>query len=155
MVPITIPEFGGDEVALLPPLFPEPQGKWLMGREQRKPDQPQVDYPFMLHDQPFVPAAKPVVPSGQTVEFSLVGYNLDADKVSVTSRLLGPGGSPVKGGELVVGERRATGTIGAEQLTMTFTPTRLTAGEYELELTVSNAETGSERSTSIPIVVGG
>ena len=152
IVPLTVPEPGTAERALFTPLFPEPAGKWLMVREARTGEPPA--YPFFLRDQPFIPAAKPVIQMGQAAEFCLMGYNLGGSEISVSSRLLGVDGSPVPGAEVALGERRATGVPGGEQLTLTFNPKRLAAGEYELEVTVRDSETGSESSSSIAIVIG-
>ncbi len=46
-VDVEVPTFAGGP-ALLPPLFPEPAGSWLIAREAQQPDDRQVAYPFLL-----------------------------------------------------------------------------------------------------------
>ena len=45
----------------LPAFFPEPPGRWVMVRQTLRQGQEQMPYPFMLKDQPFIPASKPVL----------------------------------------------------------------------------------------------
>lgn len=150
-VPLRVPSPDSSEVSLLPPLFPEPAGKWLMGREQRE-DQRQVPYPFLLDGQPVIPAARPVLTAGVMAQVLLQGYSL-SETVTVVGRVLGVDGSAVEGGTLEVSQRTRAGA--ADQLLATFRPDGLAAGEYVLEVTVTDAESGDSTVSSVPIVVGG
>jgi hypothetical protein len=61
VVPVHVPAFAGGEPALLPPLFPEPPGRWLMVREEPRGEAKAPAYPFLLRSAPFVPASRPVL----------------------------------------------------------------------------------------------
>ncbi|MCH6588738.1 MAG: hypothetical protein IH805_10565, partial [Proteobacteria bacterium] len=90
-VAITVPSFAPDEPTVLPPFFPEPRGKWLLTREseggQKRP------FPFMIRDQPFLPAALPEVPSNSESRVCLIVYNLGDGPVSITTEVLDGMGS--------------------------------------------------------------
>ena len=59
VLPLTVPAFGKGP-ALLPPLFPDrAANRWMLVREA--PRGPQVDYPFMARQQPYVPASRPAL----------------------------------------------------------------------------------------------
>ncbi len=152
--PFKVPEMSAGEMALLPPLFPEPPGKWLLAREENGADQRHgFDYPFMHQGQPFVPAAKPVVSSGGEAPLSLVGYNLAAGSLRIAGQLYGPGGEKIEGAELLIDERRATGDPAIEQIAGRLKTSGLAAGEYRLVVTVTDVGTGSSEESDIPVVV--
>ena len=64
---VHVPAFTAADPVLLPAFFPEPTGKWLIVREAQKEDDPQVPYPFMAGEEPFVPASKPVLGPGEEI----------------------------------------------------------------------------------------
>lgn len=147
-VDVRVPK--AEETALLPPLFPEPQGAWLIGREESPGD---FDYPFMLGQEPFIPAARPVVAAGSAAVVSLVVYNPGED-ARVTSELRAPDGTSAEGGSLVLEERAAAG-MGMERFRASFTcPEGLPEGDYELVVRLAGAA-GGERTASIPLRVVG
>ncbi len=151
---LTVPAFDGAQTALLPPLFPEPPGKWLMGREPAEAGA-EVDYPFQIGGQPFIPAARPVVEPGSPAAFCLLGHNLPGGELTVSGRLYGADGEPVPGAEIEVGGERSREANGAEGLKGVFRVDRVAAGEYRFEVTVSGGAGGDPLTSSIPLVVGG
>ncbi len=155
VVPITVPDLSAAQSALLPPLVPEAPGKWLLGRETRPEGSPQPPYPFILRTQPFIPAARPELRSKQATELCMVGYNLGDGDLAVSGRLLaGDGSTAVETGKLEVSERMKLKS-GREQFVATWKPGKLAAGDYTLEVTVTDPATGNRQSSSIPVVVTG
>ncbi|HJX26732.1 MAG TPA: VWA domain-containing protein, partial [Thermoanaerobaculia bacterium] len=153
-VPLTVPSFTEAGPVLLPPFFPEPTGKWLLVREApRGPQaaaQPAIPYPFMLGEEPFVPASKPVLVPGQEAKVSLVVYNLGAGAVRVRARVLGADGQEVSGGRLKLLEHKAGPP---DRLLASYDPPKLPAGEYTLQVTLTDGS-GASRTSATPFVVG-
>ena len=144
VVPLTVPAYAAGPV-LLPPFFPEPANRWLLSRETQRG--PQVPYPFMSGQQPFIPASRPALAAGQEVALSLVGYNLGAGELQAGAQVLTPDGKVVGGGDVQVLGREGAGG-GPDRLKATFKPPKLPPGEYVLRVTVSGAAAGA------PFVVG-
>jgi hypothetical protein len=150
-VPLRVPAFEQAQAVLLPPLFPEPANKWLIGREQQE-QQRDVPYPFMLKGQAFIPAARPAVKRGGQAQLCLMGYHLAAD-ATVEGELYGPDGAAASGWSLAVLER--TAAAGADQLIATLQLEGVAAGEYTLVVTVGDGPGGTAQTASIPLVIEG
>jgi VWFA-related protein len=150
---LVVPDPVEAEPVLLPPFFPEAPGKWLMAREVVPAGEKTPPYPFMVKNQPFIPASKPVLPLGEPAAVSLMGYNLAPGNVEVRSEVLSIDGREIGSGELQVLEREA-GSIGGgtDRLKGTFRPPALEPGEYLLRVTLTDADGGSGTSTT-PFVI--
>ncbi len=149
VTPLTVPAFAGP--VLLPPFFPEPPNRWLLSREP--PRGPEVPYPFMSKQQPFIPASRPALAAGREVPLALVGYNLEAGELRAEARVLTRDGKDAGGGEVRLLAREGGGS-GPDRLTASFKPPKLPPGEYVLRLTLSGAS-GGAGSSSAPFVLGG
>ncbi|MGH9362823.1 MAG: VWA domain-containing protein, partial [Thermoanaerobaculia bacterium] len=88
VVPVVVPAFDQAGPVVLPPLFPEPQGKWLLTRETQVAGAPQPDYPFMIGQEPFIPASKPVLAANQGVRVTVMAYNLGNGDVRAEAGVL-------------------------------------------------------------------
>jgi VWFA-related protein len=132
---------------LLPPLVPETPNRWLMVREQPRGEGPQPPYPFLLRNQPFVPAVHPALLPGRDVRLVVAGYNLGEAPWKGEATVIAPGGREIPAGSLQIVDRKA-GTEGApDRAVGTFRlPADLKPGEYTLRLSVSGAA-GSLRFT--------
>lgn len=153
VVPVTVPAVSEGRTAgpvLLPPFFPEPPGKWLMVRENPRGEQQQAPYPFMLKQQPYIPASLPVLAPGQEAQVALVGYNLGAGDLKLAAKVLTADGKEVGPGELKVVERE--NGPAPDRLVAAFKPPQQ-PGEYRLVVTLAGAAGNVE--TSAPFVVGG
>ena len=161
IVELEVPAFDPSDPVLLPPFFPEPPGKWVMARERPRGGQQEAPYPFMMRDQPFVPASRPVLGPGEEAAVALLGYHLGQGEVE--SQILGADGAEVAAGGVRVLER-ASGSgpgsgpdsgpdSGPEYLRATFRPPDLQPGEYRLRVTLRGPEGTAETST-IPFVIG-
>ncbi len=147
VVPLTVPSFTAGPV-LLPPFFPEPANRWLLSRET--PRGPQVSYPFMARQQPFIPASRPALAPGEEVPLSLVGYNLGPGELKAEGRILTRDGREAGSGEVRLLERESAG--GTDRLAAVFKPPKLAPGEYSLRLSLSGPS-GSVTASGAPFVV--
>ncbi|MBW8875201.1 MAG: VWA domain-containing protein [Acidobacteria bacterium] len=144
---------GKDESALLPAFFPEPPGRWVMVRQTLRQGQEQMPYPFMLKDQPFIPASKPVLAPGQEAQLILQGYNLGAGDLKAEARVLSADGKEVPGGDFKLGGRDGA-AAGPVRLVASFRPPALPPGDYRLRVTLTDG--GGKAQTSIArFAVGG
>ncbi|HEY0514696.1 MAG TPA: VWA domain-containing protein [Thermoanaerobaculia bacterium] len=135
-----VPAFGPAEPVLLPPFVPEPPNRWLMVREQQRGEGPAPAYPFLLRNQPFVPAARPELPPGREVRLVVAGYNLGAAPWKGEATVIAADGRETPAGGLEIADRRAGADGGADRAVATFRlPADLKPGEYTLRVSVSGA----------------
>jgi hypothetical protein len=125
----------------------------VLVRETQEPGEQQVPYPFMQRDQPYIPAAKPVL-GGQEVAVSLVGYHLGAGEPKVDAKVMAADGKEVGPGVLKLGTRESGGANGPDRFAATFRPPSLPPGEYVLQVTLTDAG-GAARTSIVAFAVGG
>lgn len=145
---MTVPSPETSDALLLPPLFPEPAGKWLLVREGED-RQRDVPYPFMARGQPYVPAARPVVPSEGSTPFHLRGFHL-SDQAGFQAMITSAEGRPVDAAALKLAPPTAASgsfSVAAELETRGLEP-----GEYTLIGRAVGAA-GQRPSCSIRFVV--
>ncbi|HEX4494228.1 MAG TPA: VWA domain-containing protein [Thermoanaerobaculia bacterium] len=139
-----VPAFGQGEAVLLPPLIPSspsspssPSHALLVREEPREAGGPAAANPFLLRDQPFVPAARPELAPGQEVRLVLVGYNLNGAWKG-TATVTAADHREIPGGGLAI-TGRLNGTDGApDRAVATFRlPVGLPPGDYELRVTLA------------------
>ncbi|HXO21775.1 MAG TPA: VWA domain-containing protein [Thermoanaerobaculia bacterium] len=154
---IEVPAYQEAKPELLPPLFFQAPGSWVLVRERARDGQAEsVVYPFTVNGQPYVPAAKPSLQSQKKAQLCLVAYNLGKGDLRVDGQVFGADGKVLQdGGELFVLERTATGIDGVDKLLATFQPTGLKAGDYVLRVAVTDPTTGRKRVNSVPFLVNG
>jgi VWFA-related protein len=154
VVPVQVPVFQAAGPVLLPPFFPEPPGKWLMTRETPRGAAAagqDVPYPFMMREEPYIPASRPVLGSGQDARLSLVVYNLGEGEVSTAAKIFGADGREVQPAEVTVTDRERGGAARPDRLTASFKAPELAPGEYRLQVTLTAG--GGAQTSSIPFVV--
>jgi VWFA-related protein len=154
MVPVQVPAYAVDDPVLLPPFFMEEQRSWILVRESSEVSGRQsVVYPFTVNGEPYVPSAKPMLkPEGQA-RLCLVAYNLSPGDVAVQVQVTGADGKVLPGGRIAQVERTTTGISGVDKLLATFEPTGLAAGDYVLQIGVTNPSTGQKEHSSLPFQV--
>jgi len=133
---------------LLPPLVPDPAGQWIVARLDIKTATSGSGSPFTLFGREFVPSARPHLVSGEPIDLRLAGVALD-DLVAIDGVLKRDGDA---GGGTIAAARLVLLPSGDTELVATFDPGPVAAGDYTLEINVSNAA-GEELSSSIPVVV--
>lgn len=158
IVALEVPALGGTSPVLLPPLFPEPKGEWLVTREAARPGRRDVPVPFRLGDQPFLPAALPALEEGRETRFAMLGYNLGTGELQLRSQVLTADGhevkAEVKAADLALVGRQPGSEGSADRLELSFRPPNLQPGEYLLRVTVIDG-TGKTGTTTAPFVVAG
>lgn len=150
--PLVVPDFGDLPPVLLPPLFIEPRDRWLLGEGQRQGIE-SPPYPLTRGERRLVPAARPLVPVGETIPLLLVGYNLPSDlEIRAELRPLG-GIGEARQARLELDQRYPPSPTGIEHLTANLQTGDLLGGNYDLVVTLST-RAGSEVATnSIPVIV--
>jgi VWFA-related protein len=155
VVPVKVPAFAQAGPFLLPPFFPEAQGKWLLTREAPRGGavaSQNPPYPFMIHDQPYIPASRPVLGAGQEAQLSLVAYNLGAGEVKADAKVLGADGKEVQAADLKVTDRERGGSASPDRLTASLKAPQLQPGEYRLQVTLTGGG-GLKQTSWIDFVV--
>jgi hypothetical protein len=144
----------GDELALLPPLFPEEPGKWLILREGENEQRAGVGYPYMAGGKPFIPAARPEVSGNGESHVHLLAYNLGDGSISISAELLDEAGQAVPGASVeLAGE--ASFETGFSSVPAVFEGSGVAPGMYTLVVTLKDLSTNADRSASIPVRVVG
>jgi hypothetical protein len=152
VVPVRVPAFAQAGPFLLPPFFPEPPGRWLMTREaQRGTGSQDVPYPFMMGEEPFIPASRPVLGPGQAARVSLVAYNLGAGEVTADARVL-QGGKELAPADLTLVGRERGSPASPDRLSASLKAPELAPGEYQLQVTLTDGA-GARQTSSIAFVV--
>jgi VWFA-related protein len=153
-VSVEVPAYSQAQPVLLPPFFMEDRQKWLMIREQEDAGaQGSVVYPFTVDGEPYVPAARPVLRRETPARLCLVAYNLGAGDLAVQGQVLAADGKASSAGRLSRVERKVTGIQGLDKLVATFDPAGLNAGDYVLQVAVTDKATGRKETNSLPFQV--
>jgi len=152
-VPLSVPAFDKGEATLLPPLVADGSSRWLIlreggGREKLR----EVPFPFINNQQPFLPAARPVVAPGGETPLVLMASGLPSGTLGLAGRVFGADGGQRQEGEVTL--RTRTGAVqGLDHLLATFKPGSLPAGDYTLVVTLTDPATKRELSSSLPFAV--
>ncbi len=150
VTPVEVPAFGNGQAALLPAFFPEPPGRWVMVPETPREGQPRPAYPFMLKEQPYIPASLPVLIPGQPAAVVLQGYNLSGD-LKADVKVLSADGKEVPGGAFTIAGKEGGSPV---RVSATFQPPALQPGEYTLQVTLTDGAGKADTSTA-RFAVGG
>jgi VWFA-related protein len=145
VTPVEVPAFGNGQAALLPAFFPETPGRWVMVRENPREGQPQAAYPFMLKEQPYIPASLPVLTPGQPAAVVLQGYNLGSGDLKADVKVLSADGKEVPGGALTLAGKEGSSPV---RVSATFQPPALQPGEYTLQVTLTDGAGKTDTSTA-------
>ncbi len=130
-----VPAFAPEEAALLPPLVPETPNRWLLVREQPRTEEGAPEYPFLLRDQSFIPAAHPALAPGRDVRLVLTGYNLGPAPWKGEGQVIAADGREVPLGNLEIVDRKTGGEGKPDRAVATFRlPADLKPGEYTLRI---------------------
>jgi VWFA-related protein len=151
---VEVPAYGQTQAVLLPPFFMEDRQKWLLVRENSHDgQQATVVYPFTVEGQVYVPSARPTLRGESTAKLCLVAYNLGKGEVAVQGQVMAADGTASAPGHLSKVQRTATGIQGLDKLTATFDTAGLNAGNYVLQVAVTDPTTGLRHASSLPFQV--
>jgi VWFA-related protein len=134
-----VPAFGQGEAVLLPPLVPSAPGHALVVREEPRGDEgPPAANPFLLRDQPFVPAARPALVPGEAVRLVLVAYNLGAGPWKGEATVIAADRREIPAGPLAISGFLQGAGGAPDRAVATFRlPAGLPAGDYELRVALA------------------
>ena len=139
---VRVPEIPGGAATVLPPLFPEPAGRWLMVRANPRADAPQraADYPFAVAGEPFIPAALPSVAAGAETQVAVFTYNVTANvaALAVKGEVVSADGQ-ARAVPLKIVKASDVERGGGRKLMLSWKPEGLAPGRYVLKVAVSGA----------------
>ncbi len=140
VLPLHVPAFERGEPLLLPPLLPAAPSHALLVREEPRGEGAPAANPFLLRDQPFMPAVHPALAPGREVRIVLAGYNLGAGPWKGMATVVAAGGREIPGGSLAIAGRLEGAAGGPDRAVATFRlPADLTPGDYEMRITLAGA----------------
>jgi hypothetical protein len=153
-----VPQMPGGAPTVLPPLFEEAPGKWVMVRGNPRPDAPArpADYPFAIAGDSFIPAALPTLTGGAGSPVAVVAYNFGVEAkpepLEVKAEVVGADGKsrPVN---VTVSRRSDVERGGGRKLVLDFKPAGLSPGRYALKVAVSDPASKKTAEASSPFEV--
>ncbi len=125
-------------IALLPPLFPEPNDSWLLLRGSRDEVPADAPYPFLYGDQSFVPAAHAQVTADQIVPLLVLGYDLGRRGVQLSAQVVDALGQPVTEAPVILNSEPAPSSDGIDRFLAAFRVPLLPPGDYGLRIVWSD-----------------
>lgn len=139
---------GFDDVALLPPLFMDDPGRWVVVRGGSHAGD--VPFPFHINGEPFFPSASVTVQNGQSRRFAVFMANAAAGELTWEATVTDPLGRESTGGASLVQELQ-----GAEmaKLLLDYAPGDLRSGAATFDLKVHKKGSTDARKSSVPLVV--
>jgi hypothetical protein len=150
---LEVPDTTTNKLALVPPMAAEPIGKWVLAREAEGDQREGVAFPFLMEDQPFLPAARPVVAPGATLPLYLFAFNAGEGSLTATAQVLTLEGD-VQPAEIALANDSGSAT-GTTKLSAEVKPGRLAPGDYTLLVTLRNRASSDQANASIPFRVNG
>ena len=125
-----------------------------MAREDLEEGETRPAFPFMISGRPFLPAARPQLSADGAVAVNLMAYHVAAG-LDVTSRVRNAAGAELSEPRVRLISDPVLESPGLVKAAASFAAGALAAGEYTLEVTVTERQTGRSASSSAPFVVGG
>jgi hypothetical protein len=152
---VSVPRMPGGAPSVLPPFFEEPPGRWVMIRARERSDAPahEVDYPFAVGGEAFIPAALPELAAGSPARVVVCTYNFGArapkaDALAVQGTVFGPDGSS-RPASLTIEKESDVERGGGRKLLLAFRTDGLAPGTYRLDVTITDPATQTTgRATS-------
>jgi len=138
---------GTDDIAVLPPLFGDLPGQWVMVKGAQHIDRD--TYPFHLDGEPFMPSAVARIHTGQTRHFMLFVYNATADELSWEATLTNASGTRAAAPKLV---RELQGDF-VTKLVFQYDSAGVGPGDAKLDIVVHKKGSSDARRASVPLLV--
>lgn len=138
-----------DDVAVLPPLFVEPPGKWVMVKGGSH-DPTHAPYPFQINGEPFIPCAGVQVENGKPRQFAVFVYNAAPDEMAWQASV-----SDARGGEHATTPQLLKELKGPDvtKLMFQYDPADLGSGDARLDFTVHKKGSADVRTASVAMEV--
>ena len=149
VLPLTVPSASAGPV-LLPPLFSDPRGRWVLARPAEAPEGLESSLASLLVDEGWgLPASLPLLAGGRTRRVALLGRGLPADS-AVTLELRTEAGTKVQEVAGRVVERTRIAGPAPERLVCDFDLPKLETGRYRAALVLA---AGSNRMETPELTV--
>ena len=145
---LAVPAMPGGAPTVLPPLFPEEPGRWMLVRGTPRSDAPArpADYPFAVAGESFIPAALPSLRAGADAKVAIVAYNFGgagrAAALETAVRLAGPDGRAANA-QLKVEKSSDDERGGGQKRLVSFSTAGLAPGRYALTVVVTDPSSHS------------
>ena len=151
-LPFEIAPFKAEHASLLPPFFVDEYG--LDDLEDGLVRRGEADHdPFVTAaHEPFVPDVVPVVQAGERARLVLSGYHLTGEQSLLEAVLTTADGRRL-GKERLALIRRHQDESGLERLDFALQTEGLTAGEYQLEVSIQDLQHGRVDQTLMPFEI--
>jgi VWFA-related protein len=137
-----------DDVAVLPALFIDDPGHWLIVRGTSHVDN--ESYPFHINGEPFIPSAAVHVRSGQSRRFAVFVYNATADEMQYQTDVHDDKGALRANAASLVQELQGDDVT---KLLFQYAPTAADMGDSILDVTVKKKGSAEARTSHMPIIV--
>jgi VWFA-related protein len=136
---LLVPEFAPGQKVVLQPLFLGTPGRALMVREDLAPGEQLPPYPFLLDDQPFLPAVLAHIPHGGSATAALFLHGF-VESPQIIPRIYTAEGSSASGAEISIADPIAGPEPGVWRATLTLQGSSLPTGKYRLEVRVGEGK---------------
>jgi VWFA-related protein len=143
---VTVP--GVDDIAVLPPLFSDSPGQWLMVKGAIHGGDGGA-YPFQINGEPFMPSAVVHVRNGEPRQFAVFVYNATADEMTWEATLTDPAGTRATAPKLV---RELQGDF-VTKLLFQYDAAGVGPGNATLDIVIRKKGSSDARRASVPLVV--
>lgn len=137
--------------SILPPMVWEEGQSWIMVKGRPR-SAAEVDYPFQLASETFIPSAQPELVSGRTYKVALFTYGIQREGMDLGAVIRSADGSTRPAPIALTGIAPADGS-GANKLLLSFTPAGLTPGSYQLEISIAQKAQNVARTASVSFIV--
>jgi len=149
-----VPSVPGGEPVVLPPFFPETGGpdSWILVRSTPKSNAPagQLEYPFAVQGDSFIPAASPVISAGAPAHVAVMTFNLGP--ADLQTEVVGPDGKS-RNVEIQMVGRSVTGREGAGAFLFSLNPAGLEPGPYRIKVRATHPQGAAEASSAFEVRV--
>ena len=152
------PEIPGGAPLVLPPVFEEKPGGWLMVRGNPRADAPPrpADYPFAVAGESFIPAANPVLSGDVVTPVAVVAYNFGVSEkpapLEVRAEVVGADGKS-QPANVAVSKRSDIERGGGRKVVLDFKSQGLPPGRYALKIAVTDPASKKAGESSSPFEV--
>jgi len=135
------------DVAVLPPLFTDRPGRWLMVKGAVHGES--GPFPFQINGEPFMPSAVARLRNGEPQQFAVFVYNATADEMTWEATLTDPAGTRVTTPKLV---RELQGDF-VTKLVFQYDGAGVGPGNTTLDIVIHKKGSADARRASVPLLV--
>ena len=148
---LSVPKFG-DPVVLAPIVWDEAtNSNWLMVKGRPR-SAAEVDYPFQIARQSFVPAVSASLQPNGSYKVAVFTYNVPREGLDIKASVRGADGNAAPAKVALLGVS-PEGTLNATKLMLSFEPVGLAPGRYSLDVTIRQKANQLNQTLAVPFEV--